>query len=69
MKMLTRWWIALLVVVIAVALFGQRQFGTHVAPKGQPALVHLDAASLETLRADFNAAQDSVRLIVLLSPT
>jgi hypothetical protein len=66
--MLTRWWIALLVVV-AVALFGQRQFGTHVAPKGQPALVHLDAGSLETLRTDFNAAQDSVRLILLLAPT
>ena len=67
--MLTRWWIALLVVVIAVALFGQRQFGTHVAPKGQPALVRLDAASLETLRTDFNAVRESVRLIVLLSPT
>jgi len=68
-KMLTRWWIALLVVVVAVALFGQRQFGTHVAPKGQPALVHLDAGSLETLRADFNTAQDSVRLVLLLAPT
>jgi len=66
---LKRSWIAILVVVVATAIFGQQQFGTHDAPKGQPALVRLDAASLENLRTDFNAAQDSVRLIVLLSPT
>jgi hypothetical protein len=59
----------ILIVVIAAAVFCQQQFGTHEAPQGQPALVHLDAGSLETLRTDFNAAQDSVRLIVLLSPT
>jgi hypothetical protein len=64
-----RSWIVILIVIIAVAVFGQRQFGTHEAPKGQPALVHLDTGSLESLRADFNAAQDSVRVIVLLSPT
>jgi hypothetical protein len=64
-----RSWLVGLVVVIAVAVLGQQQFGTHDAPKGQPALVHLDAGSVETLRADFNAAQDSVRMIVLLSPT
>jgi hypothetical protein len=66
---LKRSWIVILLVVLAAVVFGHRQFGTHVAPKGQPALVHLDAGSLEALRADFNAAQDSVRLIVLLSPT
>ena len=63
-----RWWIVILIVVVAAAMVGQ-QFATHHAPKGQPALVHLDAGSLEALRSDFNAAQDSVRLIVLLSPT
>jgi hypothetical protein len=64
-----RSWLVVLIVVIAAAVFGQRQFGTHEAPKGQPALVHLDTGSLESLRTDFNAAEDSVRLIVLLSPT
>ena len=64
-----RSWIVMLVVIIAAAVLGQQQFGTHDAPKGQPALVHLNAGSVETLRADFNGAQDSVRLIVLLSPT
>ena len=64
-----RSWIVMLVVIITAAVLGQQQFGTHDAPKGQPALVHLNAGSVETLRADFNAAQDSVRMIVLLSPT
>jgi len=64
-----RLWIVVLTVIIAAIVFGQQQFGTHQAPKGQPALVHLDAGSLETLRTDFNAAEDSIRLIVLLSPT
>jgi hypothetical protein len=64
-----RSWIAVLAVIIAAAVLAQQQFGTHRAPQGQPPLVHLDASSLEILRGDFNAAQDSVRLIVLLSPT
>jgi len=64
-----RSWIVILIVVVAAAVLGQRQFGTHDAPKGQPGLVHLDASSLERLRGDFNDAPDSVRLIVLLSPT
>jgi hypothetical protein len=64
-----RSWIAIAGVVILAAVLGQQQFATHDAPAGQPALVHLDSGSLEAMRADFNAAQDSVRLIVLLSPT
>jgi len=65
---LKRSWIVILIVVAGAAMLGQ-QFGTHEAPKGQPALLHLDAGSLESLRSDFNAAQDAVRLVVLLSPT
>ena len=38
-------------------------------PANQPPVVTLDAASLQTLRADFNRDLDAVRLIVLLSPT
>ncbi|MFL6279298.1 MAG: hypothetical protein ACJ731_04245 [Vicinamibacterales bacterium] len=66
---LKRSWFVIVVIVIAAAVLGHRQFATHEAPHGQPALVHLDAGSLETLHTDFNAARDSVRLIVLLSPT
>jgi hypothetical protein len=64
-----RSWIAVLAVIIAAAVLGQQQFGTHHAPAGQPPLVHLNAGAFETLRADFNVAQDSIRLTVLLSPT
>jgi hypothetical protein len=39
---------------------------SHRAPEGQPPLATM---SLEQLRADFNRASDSVRVIVLLSPT
>ena len=66
---LKRSWIVILLVVLAAVVLGHRQFGTHTAPKGQPPLVELDARSFDALRADFNAAQDSVRLIVLLAPT
>ena len=38
-------------------------------PEGQPPLATLSAATLETLRADFNREPDTTRLIVLLSPT
>ena len=38
-------------------------------PAGQPPLATLDAASLETLRSEFNAHADKVRIVVLLSPT
>ena len=61
--------VVVLIVVIAAAALGYRQFGTHHAPAGQPPLVHLNAGAFETLRTDFNGAQDSIRLIVLLSPT
>jgi hypothetical protein len=64
-----RSWIVVVIIVIVAAVFGQQQFGTHEAPKGQPALVHLDSGSMESFRADFNAAQETVRVIVLLSPT
>lgn len=59
-------WIAL---VVVLATFGYRSFGTHNAPAGQPPLAHLDAGSIEALRADFNRAADGVRIIVLLAPT
>jgi hypothetical protein len=61
--------VVVLIVVIAAAVLGYRQFGTHHAPAGQAPLVHLNAGAFETLRTDFNGAQDSIRLIVLLSPT
>ncbi len=62
--------IALVVVIVALLLGGAwYQFGGHRTAPGQPPLTELNAAALDQLRADFNAAADQPRMIVLLSPT
>jgi hypothetical protein len=60
---------ALLLLLLAVAAGAWWRFGSRNVPAGQPPLVTLDAAALESLRTDFNRASGGVRLIVLLSPT
>jgi hypothetical protein len=42
--------------------------GGHT-PAGQPQLVSLTADNFSTLETQFNAASDSVRVILLMSPT
>ena len=69
MAVVTRGRIVVAIVAISLAVLGQRQFGTHYTPDGQPALLHLSTVSVETLRSDFNRAVGDVRVIVLLSPT
>lgn len=64
-----RKWIGIALVAVVLAAIGYRYFGTHNVPAGQPALAHLDAGSVETLRADFNRAANEIRIVVLLSPT
>lgn len=54
---------------VIVAVLAWRHVGTHETPAGQPPLAALDAASIATLKADFNGASNETRLIVLLSPT
>jgi hypothetical protein len=44
-------------------------YGPRVVPAGQPPLATIDHASIHSLRSDFNRASDSMRIIVLLSPT
>jgi hypothetical protein len=60
--------IVLVIAAIAVA-FGWARFATHNVPVGQAPLAHLDAAALETLKAEFNRAAGETRIIALLSPT
>jgi len=38
-------------------------------PAGQSPLATLDTVSLDTLRGEFNAHADKVRIVILLSPT
>ena len=44
-------------------------YGERRVPEGQPPLATLSAATLDTLRADFNRDPGTTRMIVLLSPT
>ena len=61
--------IAIAVVGLLLAGAGYRYLGTHHVPAGQPALVTLDAGSIDAVRQDFNRAANETRIIVLLSPT
>lgn len=62
--------LAVIAVIVALLLAAAwYQFGGHRTAPGQPPLAELNAASLDQLRADFNAAADQPRMIVLLSPT
>jgi len=57
-------WLAIPAIVLAIAV-GYGLFA-HQAPSGQPPLATMDLAAL---KADFNAAHNQTRIIVLLSPT
>ena len=60
----------ILAVVIAVALLLVYYFylGSSV-PVGQRPLVRLDSSNIESLKQSFNESKDSVRVMVMLSPT
>lgn len=67
---MTRKWLILVclaAVVIGFALY--HVYGGSSTPVGQPALVRLNPQNFDGLRRDFNAAQDTVRVVALLSPT
>ncbi len=56
--------------IVAVALlFGYYLYGGSTVPKGQQPLVRLNNANLASLKDAFNESAQSVRLLVLVSPT
>jgi hypothetical protein len=57
----------LLAGVVLVALY--YFYGGSAVPKGQPALVRLNNSNIASLQNEFNASSQSVRMLVLLSPT
>jgi len=64
-----RLWIAgLLVVLLAVAVYFWKSTPGQTPP-GQPPLADVNSASLGAMKADFNRTSNSIRVIVLLSPT
>lgn len=61
--------LAAIVGSVVLAAGAYLRYAPRRVPEGQPALVHLAAGNLGTLREDFNAAAAGTRLLVLLSPT
>ncbi|MBO0857115.1 MAG: hypothetical protein J2P21_01400 [Chloracidobacterium sp.] len=44
-------------------------YGGSVAPKGQQPLLSLNGSNLSSLKEAFNGSANSVRVLVMLSPT
>ncbi len=53
----------------AAGLAVHYSWSPRIAPPGQPALTRLSETSLAAFQRSFNDAADSVRVILLLSPT
>jgi hypothetical protein len=58
--------LCLLLIVAGVLYY---LYAGSAAPVGQPPLTRIDATNFSEMRSAFNAANDSVRLVALLSPT
>jgi hypothetical protein len=50
-------------------LLGYYLYGGSTAPAGQQPLVRLNSSSLPSLKVAFNGSANSVRVLVLVSPT
>jgi hypothetical protein len=60
----------LVVVVVGVVLFVVYYlYLGSTAPAGQQPLVRLNTSNFESLKKSFNDSTDSIRVIVMLSPT
>ncbi len=59
----------LLAVVIAAALLAMYYYLGSTVPNGQPPLARLNRSNIGSLKNAFNESADSVRVIVMLSPT
>jgi len=60
--------IVTVVIVIALLVTYYLYLGSS-APPGQQPLVRLNASNFDSLKKSFNESPDSVRVLVMLSPT
>ena len=60
--------LATLVLAIVLFVVYYLYLGSRV-PAGQQPLVRLDSSNVESLKKSFNESADSVRVMVMLSPT
>jgi hypothetical protein len=61
--------IGVIVIVLLVAGGGYLYFADRTTPSGQAPLTTIDTSAFADFRAEFNRAQDKVRVVVLLAPT
>ncbi|HSS21222.1 MAG TPA: hypothetical protein VLL54_14205 [Pyrinomonadaceae bacterium] len=61
--------IILAIVVIGLGLVGYYLYGGSTVPNGQAPLVRLNDTNFSSLKDSFNGSANSVRVIVMLSPT
>jgi hypothetical protein len=65
----TRKNIILLGVAVLVGALLYHVYGGSATPKGQQPLVRLNATNLASLKDSFNTSANSVRVLLLVSPT
>jgi hypothetical protein len=61
--------ILLAIVVVGLGFLAYYLYGGSAVPDGQQPLVRLTDANLSSLKDSFNNSANSVRVIVMLSPT
>ena len=61
--------ISLIAIAVLVAAVGFLYFADRTTPSGQAPLTTINASAFEDLKTEFNRAQDTVRVVVLLAPT
>jgi hypothetical protein len=61
--------IAVLAGIAFTLIFGLKAIGPSFKPSGHRSLTQLDPSRMPAFEAQFDAAKDSTRLLVLLSPT
>ena len=65
----TRWISGVIIAILAISAYLLWTGVPGRTPPGQMRLVELNNTALDAMKADFNEASDSVRVIALLSPT
>lgn len=61
--------LVLAIFAVGLGLVGYYLYGGSTAPDGQPPLVRLSDSNYSSLKDSFNGSANSVRVIVMLSPT
>lgn len=61
--------IILAIAAVGIGLLAYYLYAGSAVPNGQPPLVRLTDSNLSSLKDSFNGSANSVRVVVMLSPT